>query len=155
MGADGADHRDGQIRGSGRPPHSTGNSLFALAQASFLLAEPLFPEYSRRRTESLEHIQRVPDRIHEPFFERGHEDAIRDSVGGIGGGFTIRDHLKLLRDRAGFEEKFAGPLKEKDGAIGGVGHRFAQAPSMSPSICFNNRIVSVRACHVPVQLTPR
>ena len=55
----------------------------ALVQHSFLLAEPLFPEYSRRRTESLEYVQRVPDRIHELFFERGHEDAIRDPVSGI------------------------------------------------------------------------
>jgi len=61
----------------------------------------------------------VPDRIHEPFFERGHEDAIRDPVGGIGGGLAIWDCLKLLRDRPGFEEEFAYLLEEKDGAIGG------------------------------------
>ena len=72
----------------------------------------------------------MPDRIHESFFERGHEDAIRDPIGGIGGLFTIRDHLKLLHDRAGFEEKFAHPLEEEDGAVGGLGHRFAPASSM-------------------------
>jgi len=95
-----------------------------LPQASFLLAEPLFPEYSRRRTESLEHIQRVPDRRHEPFFERGHEDAIRDPVSGIGGRLTIRDHLKLLHDRPGLEEEFAHLLKEEDRAVGWLRHEF-------------------------------
>jgi len=48
-----------------------------------LLAEPLFPEHPRRRAESLEHIQGVPDRRHESFFERGYEDAIGDPVGAI------------------------------------------------------------------------
>ena len=87
------------------------------AKCLLLLAEPLFPEYPRRRTESLEHIQRVPDRVHEPLFERCHEDAIRDPVGGIGGRFAIRDRLKLLHDRPGFEEEFADFLEEENGSI--------------------------------------
>src|SRR5215468_10038642 len=63
-------------------PHST---LLTLAQPSFLLAEPLFPEYPRRRTESLEHIQGVPDGRHESLLEPGHEDPIGDPIGSIGG----------------------------------------------------------------------
>jgi hypothetical protein len=66
----------------------------------------------------------VPKRHHESLFERGHQDAIRDPVGGIGGRLTIRDHLKLLHDRAGFEEEFADPLEEEDGAVGGFLHEF-------------------------------
>ena len=53
-----------------------------LTQPFFLLAEPLLPDYPRRRTESLEHIQRVPDGRYESLLECGHEDAIRDPVGG-------------------------------------------------------------------------
>jgi len=72
----------------------------------------------------------MPDRIHESLFERGHEDAIRDPVGGIGGRFAIRNHLKLLHDRAGIEEEFADLLEEEDGAIGGFRHRGASASNM-------------------------
>ena len=51
--------------------------------ASFF--EPFLAQYTGRRSESLEHIQGVPNSRHESFFERGYEDAIGDPVGGIGG----------------------------------------------------------------------
>ena len=59
----------------------------------------------------------MPDGRHEPLFERGHEDAISDPIGSIGGRFAIRDNLKLLHDRPGFEEEFAHALEEEDGAV--------------------------------------
>jgi len=66
----------------------------------------------------------MPDRRHESLLKRGHEDAIRDSVGGIGGRFAIRDHFKLLHDRAGFEEEFADLLEKEDGPVGGFRQEF-------------------------------
>jgi len=110
-------------------------TLFALAQPSFLLAEPLVSEYPRRRTESLQHIQRVPNRVHESLFERGHQDAIRDPVGGIGGRLAIRSHLKLLRDRPRFEEEFADFLEEEDGrSADSVMNSSRRAPSWRPAV---------------------
>src|SRR5215470_9060875 len=127
----------GWFRSSGRPSNeilTPQGTLFALAQASFLLAEPLFPEYPRRRAESLELLQCVPDGRHESLFERGDEDALGDPVGGIGGRFAIRDGLKLLHDGPGFEEKLADPLEEEDGAVGGFCHRLAWASNISGSL---------------------
>jgi hypothetical protein len=66
----------------------------------------------------------VPNRVHESVFERGHEDAIRDPVGGIGGRFALRNDLKLLHDSPGFEEEFADLLEKEDGALGGFRHEF-------------------------------
>src|SRR5262249_46316954 len=68
----------------------------------------------------------------EPFFERRHENSVRDPFGRIAGrrvrgGFG----LQLLRDGAGFEAKFAEPLEEEDGAISGFGHPCTPASSMS------------------------
>src|SRR5262245_55790311 len=117
----------GWLRSSGRPNNeivTPRGTLFALAQASFLLAEPLFPKHPCRRAEPLEYVQRVPNGRHEPLFERGHEDAIRDPVGGVGGRLTIRDHFKLLHDRPGFEAEFADPLEKENCTVGGFLHGF-------------------------------
>src|SRR5262252_7051161 len=152
----------GWCRSSGRQPsrhwrlHWQSRNSSAFSELLLLFTEPSLSEHPCRSTESFQYVHRVPKRRHGPLFERGHEDAVRDSVGGIGRRLTIRDHLKLLHNPSRFEEEFADLLEEKDGAVGGIGHSFAQTPEhVAINICFNIRIVSVRTCHVPVQLTPR
>src|SRR5262249_20386659 len=92
---------------------------YAFSELVLLFTDPIFSEHSGRSTESFQHVHRVAKRPHEPLFERGHENPIRDSISGVGRRFSFFGYyLKLLHDRAGFEEEFAQTLEQKDRPIG-------------------------------------
>jgi hypothetical protein len=89
-----------------------------------LHVHPLLPKRSCWCAEYPEHVQREPDRCHEPLFKRSNQDAIGDPVGGISGRLALWDEFKLLRDRPRFAKEFADLLEEEDGAFGGLGQEF-------------------------------
>src|SRR5215467_6174770 len=88
--------------------------LLVVSHCSLLLVKPPVPEYPRRRAESLEYIQRVPDRIGESFFDLRHHRMTRGP-----------EPPQAPSRSRGFEEEFADFLEKEDGAVGRLLHEFS------------------------------
>jgi len=125
-----------------------------LPKRFLLIGNPFLPQYTRWRTESLEHVHRVLERLDETILQSRDEHAVGNSFGPLGRRLRFSGQgLKVLGDRSALQQRRLSTLEEKDRTVCawvvplGCGHvRPLARPSCftAASATFETAMVSLR-----------